>query len=145
MLKYLLPATLILLLPLSAQARMYKWVDENGQTIYSQTPPVGQAAETIKAAPPPPPSSNQQPVNDIVQRAADLQEDRQLAKQKASKQKTAKQQDKANCEVARHNLAGLNGPPNRLYRLNGEYVRLTPEQRAKEIEEMKKLKKESCK
>ncbi|MCU7960926.1 MAG: DUF4124 domain-containing protein [gamma proteobacterium symbiont of Bathyaustriella thionipta] len=145
MLKYLLAATLIVLLPLSAHAKMYKWVDENGQTIYSQTPPAGQAVEIIKAAPPPPPSSNQSPTNDLLQRAADLQEDRELAKQKAAKQKQEAQQNKANCEAARHNMSGLNGPPNRLYRLNGEYTRLTPEQRVSEKEKMQKNIKKFCK
>lgn len=53
----LLAALILGLLTVPAAAAMYKWVDEEGNTHYSQTPPPDRPAETIAApkAPPAPP------------------------------------------------------------------------------------------
>ncbi|HKK16999.1 MAG TPA: DUF4124 domain-containing protein, partial [Gammaproteobacteria bacterium] len=49
------PILLALLVSSNALAAMYKWVDENGEVHYTQTPPPGDIqAETIK----PPPDVN---------------------------------------------------------------------------------------
>ena len=135
---------IILLLPFSVHAKMYKWVDENGQTIYSESPPPGQQVETIKAAPPPPPAPNNE-VNDLVQRAADAQEDREIAKQAAADKKKKSAENKSNCQAAKHNMAGLNGPPQRLIGIDGDYRRLTPDERARIKKETEKDIKKFCK
>lgn len=38
-------------------APMYRWVDKNGVVQYTQTPPPGMQAETVRPAPPPSPGS----------------------------------------------------------------------------------------
>jgi hypothetical protein len=46
-------ATLGLLAAAAVQAQLYKWVDENGRTQYTQTPPPGKKAEQILQKKPP--------------------------------------------------------------------------------------------
>lgn len=42
-------AVLLTLLPMAASARVYKWVDENGTTVYSNIPPAnGRDAKNVK-------------------------------------------------------------------------------------------------
>lgn len=47
---------LILLASLPAQAEIYKWVDENGKTHFSDIKPAGQASREIRLRPMPPAS-----------------------------------------------------------------------------------------
>ena len=57
---------LLLALPFAVSAQVYKTVDENGNTVFSDTPPAGGTSEKIElgttnSAPPPPPVSRPMP------------------------------------------------------------------------------------
>ena len=106
------PALLIILLltaPLSLAGGIYKWIDENGQVQYTQTPPPNIPAERMKGAPPP--ADDPEAVRGDLQRQLDAldeqraQRDEAFAEQK-QKEETARIK-KQNCETARKNLAKL--------------------------------------
>lgn len=121
----------LLLFAASLQAETYRWVDDQGVVTYSQTPPPGQAAERVRtyAASPSSGKSSQTRLNELRQRLADSAEDREL--EQAQRQETEEEvaRKRQNCEAARSNLRKLEGLGNRLYEQDGEYRRLTEEER----------------
>ncbi len=132
MFRYLLLATLLSTLP--AHAEIYRWVDENGQTVYSQVAPADRDADEIKPAPPPSdnPESVSKEIDQLQQQNDDYLEDRELAKEKRKKDKAAQQIRKDNCIKARNNYASLETATRRLIRMpDGEYRRLKEEERQK--------------
>ena len=116
----------------ASPAQTFRWVDENGVVSYSQTPPPSGTAETVKIRPIPQQDTEaaKARLNQLRQQLADREEDRQLARE--SQQKTAQESAKRqqNCQAARTNLRNLEGLGNRLlHTSNGEYVRLTEDER----------------
>lgn len=144
------PALLIILLlstPLSLAGGIYKWIDENGQVHYTQTPPPNTPAEQMKGAPPP--ADDPEAVRGDLQRQLDAldeqraQRDEAFAEQK-QKEETARIK-KQNCETARKNLAKLRRGGNNAYMTpEGEVVRLTDDERARRIEDAKQGIKDNC-
>lgn len=140
----------ILALSMTATAAqgLYKWVDENGEVVYSQFPPPdGRATQTIKPPPPPAlaPEQAQQRLDQQRQRLADSREDRELAARESAEQEQKARISRQRCEAARHNLAGLNGPARQLFKApDGEYRRLSEEQRERERADLKKIIAEEC-
>jgi hypothetical protein len=144
------PALLIILLltaPLSLAGGIYKWIDENGQVQYTQTPPPNIPAERMKGAPPP--ADDPEAVRGDLQRQLDAldeqraQRDEAFAEQK-QKEETARIK-KQNCETARKNLAKLRRGGNNAYMTpEGEVVRLTDDERARRIENAKQGIKDNC-
>lgn len=137
-------ACLLILAPLPLSAETYKWVNEEGVVTYSQTPPPGQSAERVKlrgSSPSTGPSS-QEKLDQLRQRMADGAEDRQLKKQQRQEEQEAKKLKQQNCASARSNLSSLQGLGNRLYKMDGEYRRLSEQERQdlmqKEREHIKK-------
>ena len=116
----------------ASSAQTFRWVDENGVVSYSQTPPPSGKAETVEIRPTPQqdPGAAKARLNRLRQQLEDREEDRQLARE--SQQKTAAESAKRekNCQAARDNLRNLEGLGNRLlHTSNGEYVRLTEDER----------------
>jgi len=69
--RYLGVALICLFLPLSANAKIYKWVDANGTTHYSQTPPKNRKATNLELPKDKVPSGSSQhqsvrPANGVV-------------------------------------------------------------------------------
>lgn len=91
---------LMLLLAFPAQAAMYKWVDRDGNVIYSELPPPD--AKDVKAIAPPPrvPEAVPAPVAPAAQPAQDVQKDQANAKQIARFEEARRK----NCEAAKRNL-----------------------------------------
>jgi hypothetical protein len=134
-----MPLILLLLtlaVALSAEARIFRWTDENGVTVFSQTPPIdGRASETVRVAVPPParaPANETETPPPPAQQVDDYLEDKELAKQaEAEAEAEGKAREEA-CRAARGNLASLEVRGNRLTRLpDGSFQRLTEEQRQK--------------
>ncbi len=79
--------TLLISAPLAAKT--YRWVDENGVTVYSQKPPP--AGPVIEIKPPPPPAISpeeaQRKLDAQKQRLEDLREDRALENKAASEKR----------------------------------------------------------
>ena len=138
----LLPLLAGLLAGQTAWSVTYKWVDENGVTIYSQSPPPGGSADVL--APPPPPAVDpaeaRERLNRQLQRFEDEREDQEISEQKQSKQADKQAIYQANCSSARSNLRNLQGNPRKLMRTaEGTYERLTDERRQQLIEEAQQL------
>lgn len=130
-----------------AAAGMYKWVDEQGNVQYSQQPPAGRQAESIKA--PPPPSSSADEETARLKQQMEGFDERQgdRAKAAAEQQQSAdvEAQRKANCEMARTNLQTLTSRGQISIKEGDEYRRLSEEERQAKIAEAQKQVDEFCK
>ena len=88
-------------------AEMYKWVDDEGQVQYSQSPPPGRPAQTIK----PPPKVDSKAAREKLKKQLQEFEVRGDKRQEQAEadQKTQEQagERKADCEAARERLAKL--------------------------------------
>ncbi len=139
--RYQLPLLLLILaLPPLTNAAVYQWVDENGVTIYSQTPPKSGNARQITHKNRPVDSAAKKRLLDTRQHIADRQEDRKQQKTKRAEEKAEKERLMRNCKAATGNLAKLTGLGNRRY--GGE--RLSEEQRQTKITEARKLISDTC-
>lgn len=131
--KLVLPLILFAI-SLPAGAGSYKWVDDDGNTVYSQIPP-NDDRRVIRTDDPPPPGEKSQDaqrrLQELQQQLEDAREDRQL---RAEKQREAAQENavrEENCRKARSNLRGLRERTRQLINNgDGEYRRYTPEERA---------------
>lgn len=124
------------------------WYDENGQAVYSQIPP-DDGRETRLVKPPPPPAESpevaRQRLQQQLQQFEDNREDEELAADKAAKAEAEAQVARERCAAARHNLEGLNGPARRLFHTpDGQYQRLSEEEREKRRAELQKVIAEDC-
>ena len=137
---YQLPLLLILAQPLLADAAIYQWVDENGVTIYSQTPPKTGDARQITQKSRPTDNTAKQKLHDMRQSIADRKEDRTEQKEKRTEEKKENERKRSNCKAATDNLATLTSLGHRRY--GGE--RLTEEQRQEKITQAKKQMQENC-
>jgi len=145
--KIALLTSLLVLVSQPLVAETYKWVNEQGVVTYSQTPPPGQQAERVKlhgAAAPSGAQDSQSKLNELRQRLADGAEDRELAKQQQQEADAEIQRKKQNCESARSNLQKLEGLGSRLYQVDGQYRRLTEEERQQFMQQERDHIKENC-
>jgi hypothetical protein len=96
--------------PTPALAEMYRWVDENGVTVYSQQPPSGRMATTIKPDAPPSAAEVQRAterIRGLVEQDADRAEDKARAAEEAGKKSAEQAKSQSNCDALRQNLATL--------------------------------------
>ena len=136
---------LCLLTPSLSTADVYKWVDDGGKTNYTQfPPPPGYEWETVReassstVAPAPPATELQQRYNE---KQKDRENDAAVAGQ-AQKNADIRQ---LNCDAATRNRAALELGGNRLYQTaDGEYLRLTGEERQQRIDQAKEQIKKYC-
>jgi hypothetical protein len=131
-----------------ALGKTYRWVDENGVTVYSQSPPPeGTTATEVQPPPPPATPSDEawQKLNQQRLKLQDAREDRELELEKKRKQQAEEEKRRKNCEIARKNLERLEGPPIRLMRTpSGDYQPMTEEERQAKREEARAQVKEYC-
>ncbi len=135
--------------------KIYKWVDENGQTHYSSTKPVGQETETLKLKKPPKASQQNTPEQaaDDPASAKESEQTAEEAKAEAAAEEAAKKElaqadlinNRKQCELARKNHAALNATV-RVSRTNanGETVRMTDDERVNALKEAQKGIKRYC-
>ncbi len=132
-----------------ATARTYRWVDENGVTIYSQSrPPSGTNATVIKAPPPAPASESSGTTNKLKARleaSEKAKKEKNEAKEKEEKTIRNAEIKKQNCENAKKNLSSLELHPRIKKKMDdGEYKILSDEERTADIEKAKKAIKKYC-
>lgn len=142
---------LVLVLPLLALATMgatiYRWVDENGVTHYSETPPQHKAQEIqVEPTPPVGPQSGTPAAKSWQEQELEFQKrhaERQEATRKQEEQEAATRREalarKQRCLIARQNLHTLQ-MQRAVYSINekGERVFLDDAARSAEIARMKK-------
>ncbi len=127
-------------------AEMYKWIDDEGNTHYTQSPPPGDIqAKKIK---PPPKIDSTQAVEQLQHRQKQLEESR-IQRNKTAEQKREKQRElekqRAECEQAKARLASYERPRVNLLDKDGNPTRATEEQRQAELARSKELVKQLCK
>jgi hypothetical protein len=132
----ILAGLLVALACAPAGAQVYKWVDANGVTHYSEKPPeTGKAKEVpLREASPAGADAKTAPDASLQERERAFRQrlaERQQAEAKQAKDKAAREED---CKRARLHLADMNHSP-MLYDLNdkGERVYMSDEQRAQTI------------
>jgi hypothetical protein len=132
-----------------AHADVYRWVDENGVTVYSQTPPPEGGADKIKPNVSTPSRSAAGTQKQLDAMRKDLDEylkDKSEAKQERREQEKREKIAAANCVTARANLENLEAAAGRLIRLpDGSYTRLTEEERQQRLDEARKATDDYCK
>lgn len=141
---------ILALLAPAVHSGTYRWVDDSGNVVYSQTPPPdGRPAETI--APPPPPAEDpeaaRQRLDAATEKLEQSAEEREQLKQEQARKKQEAEQRRKNCEAARRNLETIRSrPPNTLYKVGeNEYKRFTVEELDQKASEMEKIIKVNCK
>jgi len=139
---------LVLSFPLAAQT--YRWVDDQGQVVYSQTPPLDGRNATIIQAPPPPPAGSAAQAQQRLDAFKQAEEEKRLqqgeAEALAKRETEVAEIRKKNCEIGRTNLGLLQTrPPNTLFRFaDGSTKRFTAEEHAAELEKAQKIVDENC-
>ena len=136
---------LVFLSPITS-AEIYKWTDENGDTHYSQIPPNTDVnVETVK---PPPSVDTDAAVKNLKTRqevADGLRENRLTAKDEKAKAKAEKEQKKQQCQQLNERLKTLiNRPRANKQDESGNLVRMTEEERQKDINDTKAEISEKC-
>lgn len=123
-----------------AQAAMYKWVDENGVTQYTQYPPPNRKTEVV--VPPPPPAEDPEGAQKKLEATLQMQDEQDKAAATAE-QEQAKSRNEAevrakNCQIARDNLSKLTtGGRKRIMGPDGVATYLSDEEREAKIAEAK--------
>ena len=139
-LKYCCAIIVILSFQSTSYAQAYKWVDENGQTHFSQQAPADREADVIKTRPGPKvaPAQSQQAVDDLI--------NKQKIDVKAKEQAKIKQQQQAeqakikskNCDIAKSNLTSYQTNPNgKTKNAEGEYIRVDEIERQNRMKQLK--------
>ena len=129
-----------LALALPATAALYKWTDENGRTVYGDTPPAGVKAERVNAAASP---ADPNAVRDMAAKDAQFKaRQRARAEEDAKAQKTqadAKAKGER-CAQIRGNIQTMRSDA-AIYKFNekGEKVYLEAPDREKSIADSEKL------
>lgn len=136
------------LFTLPAMAAMYKWVDEEGNTHYSQSPP-SEGNEFREVAPPPPPAESpeeaqkrREAIAESIQKQAS---DKQAAKEEAAKEKAETAKNKERCDKLRKDIQTFQNR-GRVRKINesGEYETMTDEAKSAQLQKMRAQLKEEC-
>ena len=100
---------LLLALPFQLSvAAMYKWVDAEGNVVYSDKPPPGAETEVIdKKSYGVTDEEAQEQLDSLNEKAEVIKEERDIKNDVASQQAERNETIKKNCEIARSNLALL--------------------------------------
>ncbi len=132
-------------LSLSANAKMYKWVDEDGQVQYSQSPPNSDVkVEEIKPPGKVDTESAQKQLEAQKDRANAFSEKRIEAENETKKAEAEAEQKLKQCEQARARLKSFQRPRVNLLDEDGNRVRAKEEDRLKGLEDAKKYLSDNC-
>ncbi len=128
------------------EARMYKWVDDEGNTHYTQSPPAGDIeAVTIK----PPAKIDTESALDNVdkqyEKADKLRKSRLDQADLEAQQQEAKAIEEENCKRAHQRLETYSRPRGLIQQDDGSRIRIDEEARQAGIVESQKMIKEYCK
>lgn len=135
----------------SQAAEVYKWVDESGRVVFSQTPPANRPADTLEVKPVMPPAPPAEATKPETPPAA-LEKDAAKDEKKDEKAETPpevaafpREEAEKQCQEAQRNLELLKGDSLLMTKDdNGDYRPLTTEERNKRVEEEQKRAKQFC-
>jgi hypothetical protein len=136
----------IYLVACHAWAATYKWVDEDGNVQYTQTPPpAGIEAETIQPPPKVDTDAALKQLESQEKQATELQKGRHEEADKRAKAEEELALQKKNCELARKRLASYELPRVEYVQADGSRVKATEEERQEQIKKSEDMIKEFCK
>ncbi len=131
-----------------AHTAMYRWVDENGVTVYSQTPPPSSNAVKVKKERAPSDEDAAAASKRLEQQREQAFDEEEARKESKAEQETkarAESKRAANCEAARANLENFKNLGRRMVRTpDGSVLRLSEEQVEMEIEKTQMQIEEYC-
>lgn len=139
-----LPATIaLLLLASAAPAKMYKWIDEQGNVTYSAQKPPNRPAEEIRLLGVPAVSNEEarQRLDQIGEKADTAAKDREFKRTTTAELADREQRLKENCETARQNLRVLENA-SRVQDQEGQFM--SEEQRAARLAQTRKEVQDNC-
>lgn len=117
---------------LPAGAGMYRWVDEDGVTVYSQTPPPTAPALRMQKQPGPSPQEQEaarERLRTGLEQSMDAREERKRAEQEQAKLAEERAVQEQNCAAARKNFETMQNLGTRMVRMpDGNVVRLSEQQ-----------------
>ena len=144
--KFAILIVILVSAPYTLFADTYKWVNEEGVVTYSQTPPPDVESERINVRSGSSSSnlSSQDQLDRLKQNLADRAEDQELEKSRQQEEKSVRALKKKNCQASRSNLQKLEGLGNRLYKTEGEYKRLSEEERQSLMTQAREQIKNNC-
>jgi hypothetical protein len=132
------------LLPLSAGAQAYRWVDEKGQVHYSQVPPPGRSAQAVGPPPPAAAAPNQDALN---QSLADEKAAEPEKRAEAERLNQAHAQREQQCRQAHEQLSYMEAKTARRLGTTdeqGNVSRVTEEQFQQRRAELQRVISEAC-
>lgn len=131
----------------NSQAALYKWVDADGNTHYTQSPPTGGIeADVIK---PPPKIDTNKALDKLEEQQKyldGLQEEREKQAKKQQNEEANEAIRKSNCDLGKDKLTHLTDIP-RIQKVDkdGNVSRLTEEERQAKIKKAQELIDKECK
>ena len=137
-----------ILLSATLQAGVYRWIDENGVTVYSQVPPpVGVQKQQIEAPPPPPVTEKE--AWEAVNRDWKAMHDRQdIIKEQAtadSEHAEKTQNEQKNCAIAQRTIEQLEYSRRKLVKTaDGQIQRMSAKEREQQLTEAREMESQYC-
>jgi hypothetical protein len=139
----------ILLASVAADAQIYQWKDENGKTIISDKPPVGNVRTTRKAESETATGTTASPQKSLADKDLDFrkrQKDAQSSAEKSKAEQDQTAQREENCTNSQRHLRLLeSGERIAMRDDNGERYFLEDTQRTQEIEKARQAVQSNCK
>lgn len=138
--------TLSLVISFNVSAEVYKWVDENGNTHYSQSPPTSDAeVKKIDINTKHDAADAQEKVSKQTEKADALREERITKAEEKAKLEQEKKAQQEKCDQAKNALASYTGNPRLLTEADdGGQRKLNEEERQQRILESKKAVNDFC-
>lgn len=138
---------LALVFAMAVQADAYKWIDDDGEVIYSQAPPIGKPYEKMDT--PPPPSMNPEAAQKEIELLIEQQQATDKARAEQQQQLQQAQQLAAiveeNCRIARYNLQQYqDNPGRRVMDPQGNVTRPTEVERQEKISTLQQQVEQFC-
>lgn len=133
-----------------SQAAIYRWVDEQGQVHYTETPPPAgnqDRGTRVRTLGPPTGAVEQgrQRSQAIQEQLKSIEKARAEANEKQARQAEDSARREANCEAAKSNLAKLEVRTNRRFQdSDGNVTMMTEEERLRKMEEAREQIEKNC-
>lgn len=142
-------ATLLgILLSATIQAGVYRWVDENGVTVYSQVPPPVEIQKKRMDIPAPPPTTEKEAWQELNHDWKKMRDRQDLVTEQAiadSEQNEKKQAEETNCNIAQRTIEQLDNSLRRLVKTASGYTRPMPaSEREERLQKAREMEKKYC-
>ena len=137
-----------ILFSVTVQAGIYRWVDENGVTVYSQFPPPADVEKKKIDAPSPPPVTEEEAWKEVNQDWKKMQDRQDIIKEQAiadSERGQKEQDEQKNCDTAQRMIEQLENSRNKRMRTaDGKTIRTSAEEREEQLLKAREMEEKYC-